>query len=134
MASSETDSRPPPSTPPDGQRASIDRIQALLKAKDDTSRFVGLALLKSVVDNTPEIRQDGQTILSLWESISPKFLDRLLRTGAHSARGAKDSSRDMLDLAVSVLHTFASILPDQAKSDSRFVSKIPRLISCLVHR
>lgn len=117
--------------PSDEQQRSIEKIQTLLKSKDDTSRFVGLALLKSVLDNSQEVRDDEQSILSLWESISPKFLDRLMRTGSgQTAQNAKD----MLDLAVSVLHIFANLLPDHAKGEPRFVGKIPPLISCLVRR
>ncbi|KAK1769142.1 e9b59b6a-f39c-4d2a-9b94-75afe2ab05bc [Phialemonium atrogriseum] len=115
--------------PSDEQQRSIEKIQTLLKSKDDTSRFVGLALLKSVLDNSQDVRDDEQSILSLWESISPKFLDRLMRTGSgQTAQNAKD----MLDLAVSVLHIFANLLPDHAKGDPRFVGKIPPLVSCLV--
>ncbi|RYP41470.1 hypothetical protein DL767_000975 [Monosporascus sp. MG133] len=84
---------------------SVEKIQQYLKAKDDTSRFVGLALLKSVLDNSPTLQSDGETITSLWNSISPKFLDRLLRTGSRAGPDQKDS-KDMLDLAVAVLHTF----------------------------
>ncbi|RYP87133.1 hypothetical protein DL769_000592 [Monosporascus sp. CRB-8-3] len=85
--------------------ASVEKVQQYLKAKDDTSRFVGLALLKSVLDNSPTLQSDGETITSLWNSISPKFLDRLLRTGSRAGPDQKDS-KDMLDLAVAVLHTF----------------------------
>ena len=123
MASSSTSA-----TPSDEQKRSIEKIQALLKTKDDTSRFVGLALLKSVLDNSHEIRDDEHSLLSLWESISPKFLDRLMRTGSDQ------NTKDMLDLAVSVLHTFANLLPVHATADPRFIGKIPRLVSCIVHR
>lgn len=118
--------------PSDEQAPSIEKIQALLKAKDDTSRFVGLALLKSVLDNSRTIRDDEQTILSLWESISPKFIDRLMRTG--SGKNAAQNAKDMLDLAVSVLHTFANLLPGHAKAGPRFVGKIPGLVSSLLRR
>lgn len=118
--------------PSDEQAPSIEKIQALLKAKDDTSRFVGLALLKSVLDNSQTIRDDEHTLLSLWESISPKFIDRLMRTG--SGKNAAQNAKDMLDLAVSVLHTFANLLPDHAKAGPRFVGKIPSLVSSLLRR
>ncbi|RYP67291.1 hypothetical protein DL771_007309 [Monosporascus sp. 5C6A] len=84
---------------------SIEKVQQYLKAKDDTSRFVGLALLKSVLDNSSSLQSDEETITSLWNSISPKFLDRLLRTGSRPGPDQKDA-KDMLDLAVAVLHTF----------------------------
>ncbi|KAK7737849.1 hypothetical protein SLS62_011429 [Diatrype stigma] len=86
------------------ESTSLEKVQQFLKAKDDTSRFVGLALLKSVLDNSPELQGDEGTITLLWNSISPKFLDRLLRTGSQAGSG-QENSKDMLDLAVAVLHT-----------------------------
>ncbi|RYP47406.1 hypothetical protein DL768_006521 [Monosporascus sp. mg162] len=96
---------------------SVEKVQQYLKAKDDTSRFVGLALLKSILDNSPTLQSDEETITSLWNSISPKFLDRLLRTGSRAGPDQKDS-KDMLDLAVAVLRTFTVLLPDEAKQDA----------------
>ncbi|KAK4180034.1 Neurochondrin-domain-containing protein [Triangularia setosa] len=110
--------------------ASLQKIQTLLSAKDDTSRFVGLALLKSVLDNTPELRSNEDGIASLWDSIPQKFLDRLIRTG--SKQQAKGTN-DMLDLAVSVLHTFTALLPERSKQDSKLVSRIPQLVACLLY-
>ncbi|KAL2136334.1 hypothetical protein VTI74DRAFT_4368 [Chaetomium olivicolor] len=122
-----------PSTAEQGR--SIQKVKALLEARDDTSRFVGLALLKSVLDNEPELRKNEEAIASLWESIPPKFLDRLIRTG--SKQKPSDSSRkdsnDMLDLAVSVLHTFASLLPENARQNSKLLDRIPQLVACLLH-
>ncbi|KAI1376716.1 DUF1941-domain-containing protein [Hypoxylon crocopeplum] len=111
---------------------SVEKIQQLLKTKDDTSRFVGLALLKSVLDNSPELQNEKEVIVSLWDSISPKFLDRLLRTGSQSGSDQKNS-KDMLDLAVAVIHTFAVLLPDDAKQDAKLLSRIPRLAKAVLH-
>ena len=111
--------------------ANITKIKALLKAKDDTQRFVGLALLKSVLDNSQQLREDEQVVSSLWASISPKFLDRLLRTGSNpSSKNAKD----MLDLVVSVLHTFAVLLPSDVRAQDRFVDRIPGLVDAILQR
>ncbi|KAK4241685.1 e9b59b6a-f39c-4d2a-9b94-75afe2ab05bc [Achaetomium macrosporum] len=125
-------------TAPEEQGLSIDKIKALLGAKDDTSRFVGLALLKSVLDNTPEVRSNEEAVVALWESIPPKFLDRLIRTGSkHKAPDPSESSRrdsnDMLDLAVSVLHTFAALLPEHAGQDSKLLDRLPQLVACLLY-
>jgi hypothetical protein len=114
------------------EAASIPKIRALLGAKDDTSRFVGLALLKSVLDNAPEVRHNGEAMVALWESIPPKFVDRLIRTGSKQAPSGR-ASNDMLDLAVSVLHTFAALLPESARQSPRFLGRIPQLVSCLLH-
>ncbi|KXJ94259.1 Neurochondrin-domain-containing protein [Microdochium bolleyi] len=111
---------------------SIAKIRDLLQSKDDTSRFVGLALLKSVLDNSPDLQQDGEVIQSLWNSISPKFLARLLKTGSHPGSDGSQA-RDMLDLAVAVLHTFAVLLPDAAKRDDKLLNKIPALVAAVLY-
>ncbi len=125
--------------PQTSEQPSVPKIQALLGAKDDTSRFVGLALLKSVLDNTPEVRDNEENIVALWESIPPKFLDRLIRTGskqtpssAPDASSPRKNSNDMLDLAVSVLHTFAALLPEKARQNPRLLDRIPQLVACLL--
>lgn len=111
---------------------SLQKIQYLLKTKDDTARFVGLAILKSALDNSPELRQDEGAIVALWVSISPRFLDRLLRAGSGDGPPQKDA-KEMLDLAISVIHTFAVLLPDNEKAGSKFYARIPRLVSCLTY-
>lgn len=111
----------------------IKKIQDLLKTKNDTSRFVGLALLKSVLDNSPQIREDEDVITTLWQSVSPKFLDRLLRSGSKQGPSNRDA-RDMIDIAVAVLHTFSVLLPDESKRDSSLVGRIPSLVSVILHR
>ncbi len=109
--------------------AQIVKIQELLKTKNDTSQFVGLALLKSVLDNTPKLRDDKVAIARLWEAIPPSFVQRLLRTGS-----TKKDARDMLDLAVAVLHTFAILLPEDRKGDAALVDRIPLLVASLLTR
>ena len=113
--------------------SSVQKIQTLLKTKDDTSRFVGLALLKSVLDNSEALRDDQDLIFTLWESIPPKFIDRLLRTGQQGQSASRKNAKDMLDLAVSVLHTFTALVPAE-KRDDKFVGRIPRLVASLVQR
>ncbi|KAH8909620.1 DUF1941-domain-containing protein [Coniochaeta sp. PMI_546] len=111
---------------------SLQKIQSLLKSKDDTARFVGLAMLKAALDNSPELRQDQEAVVALWVSISPKFLDRLLRTGSGENPSQKEG-KEMLDLAVSVIHIFAVLLPDNEKAGSKFFDRIPRLVTCLTY-
>lgn len=111
----------------------IQRIQELLKTKNDTSRFVGLALLKSVLDNSPQLREDEEAVTTLWHSVSPKFLDRLLRSGAKQGPSPKDA-RDMIDIAVGVVHIFSVLLPDDSKKNPSLVGRIPALVSVVLHR
>ena len=109
-----------------------DNIQSLLKAKDDTSRFVALALMKSVLDNG-QLLQDGDRLQLLWEAISPKFLDRLLK--AHpSSKGGRLEARAMVDLAVAVLHTFTILLPDHVRRQQKCLGRIQPLVQSLLQR
>lgn len=120
-----------PLTTPTMDDANLAKIQTLLKAKDDTQRFVGLALLKSLLDNSPQIRQDEAALQELWASISSKFLDRLLRTGS---KPSSDNSKEMLDLAVSILHTFSILLPAESLSKTRFTDRTRGLVAALLYR
>lgn len=109
------------------------RMIILLQAKDDTSRFVGLAMLKSFLDNQPELRDDPERIKTVWESLSPKFLDRLLRAG-QNPKYQTPESRDLPGLAVAVLHTFAILLPAEARVERRFIGRAGPLVNTLVQR
>ena len=109
-----------------------DKIHGLLTAKDDTSRFVGLALTKSVLDNG-QLLQDGDRLQFLWEAISPKFLDRLLKAHPSSKRG-KSEAIAMVDLAVAVLHTFIILLPDDIRRQQKFLGRIQPLVQSLLQR
>lgn len=119
-------------SPSENETVTVQKIQGLLRAKDDTSRFVGLALLKSVLDNSPQLREDETAIAALWQSVSPKFLDRLLRSGSKRPSLGEDA-RDMIDIAVAVLHTFSALLPDNVKQDSTLVGRIPALVSVVLY-
>lgn len=116
-----------------GDSASVlERIQELLKSKDDTSRFVGLALLKTALDNG-QLAQNPEPIRKLWESISPKFIDRLLRAQP-SDKVTKPEAQNMVDLAVSVLHTFTTMLPEECLRDTRVIGRTSHLVNALLKR
>lgn len=118
---------------PADNAAALEQIKGLLKAKDDTSRFVGLALLKSVLDTQAQLREDVALVSSLWESISPKFLARLLRASKNE-KTSNEEAKNMVDIAVGVLHIFAILLPEDTREDRRFVDRIGGLVNCLVER
>lgn len=118
---------------PNQQNASLGKIAELLKQKDDTSRFVGLALLKSTLDSSEQLRNDKTIVTTLWTAIPSKFLDRLLRTG--SKPGTKQSdSKEMLDLAANVLYTFAILLPEEARADDKLLGRVPLLVNAIIQR
>jgi len=113
--------------------AALEHIRGLLSAKDDTSRFVGLALLKSVLDNQPLLRKNVGQLATLWEAISPKFLDRLLRA-VQNQKITKEEARNMVDIAVAVLHTFSILLPAEVRDNTRLVGRLPTLINSTINR
>ncbi|KAI1324887.1 DUF1941-domain-containing protein [Xylariaceae sp. FL0255] len=103
----------------------VRKIHDLLATKDDTSRFVGLVLLKTTLDKHASELQHDQ-VAALWDSISPRFLDRLIRTGSSDQK----QSKEMLDVAVAVIYTFTKLLNDCAVSE-KFYQRIPNLIIAL---
>ena len=110
----------------------FEKMQDLLKAKDDTSRFVGLALLKSVLDAGQLVQRPEQLRL-FWEALSPKFLDRLLRA-QHNGKTSKAQAKDMVDIAVSVVHTFAILLPEDSRKEERLIGRVEPLVNALLQR
>ncbi|KAF7865888.1 hypothetical protein EAF04_006053 [Stromatinia cepivora] len=111
--------------------ATFEKMKDLLKAKDDTSRFVGLALLKSVLDNEQQLVKNTERLQILWESISSKFLDRLLRAQL-SGNVDKAQAKDMVDLAVAVLHTFSILLPENIRREPQLTRRTGPLVKALV--
>lgn len=55
----------------------VEQCLSFLSRKDDTSRFVGLAMLSSFLTHI----QDRQVLIRCWEALDPRFLDRLLKSG-----------------------------------------------------
>ena len=106
-----------------------------LRGKDDTSRFVGLALLKPVLEQ--ELSQQSSTeergtramIERCWGAIPVKFLDRLLKAKPEGKR-TKEEAGSMVGLAVAVLHAFLTIV-DVPEKDDRFLGRVPLLMSAL---
>jgi hypothetical protein len=132
MAKDSPEQSASPGDPAGDSPATFAKMKELLEAKDDTSRFVGLALLKSVLDNG-QIAQDPGSLRILWESLSPKFLDRLLRAQP-SDKVTKSEAQNMVDLAAAVLHTFAVLLPEDCRKESKLVGRTPPLVKALVER
>jgi len=131
-ASTQQGTQPEPSGLMDASET-FEKMQVLLKARDDTSRFVGLALLKSVLDNNGQLAHDTEKIRTLWEALSPKFFDRLLRAHGNQQINKPDA-QGMVDLAVSVLHTFSIILPETSQKEKRLIGRTPPLVKALIER
>jgi hypothetical protein len=112
--------------------STMEKMIDLLRAKDDTSRFVGLALLKSVLDNG-QLAHDSENLRLLWEAMSPKFLDRLLRA-QQSEKVDNTESKNMVDLAVAVLHTFTILLSEESRKEKRLTGRTGPLVKAVVQR
>ncbi|PUU80541.1 hypothetical protein B9Z19DRAFT_722519 [Tuber borchii] len=65
---------------PDSQ--TVEQCITYLSCKDDTSRFVGLAMLSSFLTHI----QDINVLVRCWKSLNPRFLDRLLKSGKCHSR------------------------------------------------
>ncbi|CAD6568995.1 MAG: hypothetical protein ASARMPRED_002264 [Alectoria sarmentosa] len=113
----------------------LEKALELLKAKDDTSRFVGLALLKPVLEQElskqDSAEQKGTLALTerCWRAIPVKFLDRLLKAKPEGKK-TKEEAGSMVGLAVAVIHAFMTIL-EAPEKDDRFVGRVPLLMSAL---
>ena len=117
----------------DNSSKALNQTLALLAAKDDTSRFVGLALLKSILENKIDFQKDPEIIKKCWEAIPSNFLDRLLKAGVKNEKSV-DEARSLLELAVAVLNAFVILLPDRIKHSKKLVDRIPVLLDVLAKR
>jgi hypothetical protein len=114
-------------------------------------RLVGLGLLKSFLDNSPELRDDRVALGALWKAVPGKFLDGMIRKALGSSIKSEEDydvgeedirvpqwegaqGKDMIDLAVSVLHKFITLLSDKQKRGPRFLNRMPMLMEALLKR
>lgn len=113
----------------------LEKALEVLAAKNDTSRFVGLALLKPLLEQ--ELSQQSGTeeegtravLEHCWRAIPVRFLDRLLKAKPEGKR-TKEEAGNMIGLAVAVIHAFMAVL-ETPEQDCRFVGRVPLLMSAL---
>lgn len=108
----------------------LNKILKNLKG-DDADKYVGLALLRSILDDQPELRDDPQVIAQCWAAVPLEFLDRLLSAAEYKGTGVDDiADRDFtIGLAVAVIHAFANLLPELDRDDMKLAGRMGRLIS-----
>lgn len=111
----------------------LEQPLTLLRSGDDTHKFVGLALLRSILDNKPSLRDDPTIITKCWAAVSPRFLDALLRATEIEGR-SKLEARSMVELAVAVLHVFIVLLPPESRESRKMVGRTPGLVAALLER
>lgn len=112
---------------------SLDKALLLLQAPDDTSRFVGLALLKSILDNHKSLREDGLTVHKCWTAIPVKFLDRLLKARPNAKR-SEEEAQSMVALAAAIIHAFVTLLPSPMLKDANLMGRVDGLLAALSFR
>ncbi|KAI4171933.1 MAG: hypothetical protein LQ346_008679 [Caloplaca aetnensis] len=101
-----------------------------LKDGDDTSKFIGLSQLRSILVENPELRFNQDLIFNCWVAIPPRFLFRLLR--ATDYRGERTLDRDYIfGLAVAIIHAVPSLLSGSSGDGKEFHDQIPRLLAAL---
>jgi len=117
----------------DDPQAALDQTLGLLRAHDDTSKFVGLSLLRSLLDSNARFRTNTDVILRCWNAISNKFLVRLLTSHSTKKKGVEEV-KSMVQLALAVVHLFANLLPPSETAQEKMtefcaplVHAIPRL-------
>lgn len=108
----------------------LDQVLALLKSRNDTNRFVALALLKSILDNKVDFQKDSEIIMRCWAAIPASFLEGLLRAPLVKGR-SKEESQHMVELAIAVLHAFIVLLPDHIKNDAKCLGRLGGIATAL---
>ncbi|KAF8423638.1 Neurochondrin-domain-containing protein [Tirmania nivea] len=129
------ESQPPSTSPPPTEEGPITQCLTHLQTPSDTSRFVGLAMLSSILKHA-NIANDRTILRKVWEVMPYRFLDRLLKSRTYhpssrqSSKTPADQAKDMVELAVNVIHAFALLLP-AAADNLALVDRAPRLIAAL---
>ena len=96
---------------PDPKKA-LEQVLTLLKTRDDTQRFVGLALLRAMLNNNINLQKDADILARCWNAIPSIFLDRLFRARSNAAE-ENGEAKSMFELAVAVVHAFVVLLPQE---------------------
>ena len=117
----------------DNSVKSLNSVLALFKAGDDTSNFVAISLLRSLLDEREELREDKAIITKCWNSIPSKFLGRLLKAKPTEKR-TKDEAQSMVSLAVAIVHAFGNLLPREVIEDPKFSSHADQLVAVVPSR
>jgi cytochrome P450 len=80
----------------DTTSSAVDQCLKLLRAKDDTSRFVGLTMLLPLLKHSDE----RALMREAAEALDPRFLDRLLKASESGSPSCTYSSYYMADLMI----------------------------------
>ncbi|KAF2804014.1 DUF1941-domain-containing protein [Mytilinidion resinicola] len=120
----------PPADGPVNPTAALDQVISRLQAKDDTRRFVGLSLLRTLLDKHESLRDDPAVISRCWNAIPTNFLKRLLKARTTEQR-SQDIAKNMVTLAVSVIQAFTTLLDAPELEDERMIVLCGSLVAAL---
>ncbi|KAI5849043.1 Neurochondrin-domain-containing protein [Tricharina praecox] len=104
----------------------ISQCVSLLSKNDDTSRFVGLAMVLSISNHVVDPTSVFQRCAA---ALKPTFLDRLLKAGTTKQKSPEEATQ-MVELAVNIINAFATSLPD-AGNNPFLVDRTPALIAVI---
>ena len=113
----------------------LNKALDLIRTNDDTSRFVGLALLKPVLEQdllSQDSSKDADKtalVQVCWEALPLKFLDRLLKA-RHTEKRTQEEADNMVSLSIAVLRAFENLLPF-GSHDQEFAARVPLLLSAI---
>lgn len=108
----------------------LEKTLKWLQENNDTSRLAGLTLLKPLLENNAQLREQ-KVIEKCWKAIPIKFLIRLLRSTA-TEKTTQEEASNYIGIAVGVLHSFVCILSTSgACHDPRLIAIIQPLLALL---
>ena len=103
----------------------LDKILQLLQSRDDTTKFMGLALLRGalkMIDNEDKQASFAAIAPGCWDAIPSTFLDRLFNQFTKMTEGNTDA-KAMFELAVGITHAFVCML--SVSKRRRFITLLP---------
>ncbi|OCL10755.1 DUF1941-domain-containing protein [Glonium stellatum] len=111
-------------------QAALTQTLSLLRSKNDTSRFVGLSLLRTLLDTHASLRDDPDIIMRCWSAISPRFLRKLLQARPTEKRSEAEAN-SMITLAVAVIHAFTVLLGKEALEERQVMALCEGLVESI---
>ncbi|KAL8998648.1 MAG: hypothetical protein Q9169_002308 [Polycauliona sp. 2 TL-2023] len=104
---------------------------AHLKSEDHQTKLIGMGQLNAIINTDTNLatrfRNDETAILKAWDTISGRFLDRLLSIVEY--KGEQVIDRDWVaNQAVSMIHTFLKLVPESLRNDKKFTKRIDKLL------
>ncbi|BFZ62889.1 hypothetical protein YB2330_003999 [Saitoella coloradoensis] len=101
----------------------LQQCLTLLKASDDTSKFVALTIIPAILSRDPSLAP------VCWAALTHSFIDRLLRTKSRTTADEQNAVNDLHELAVMILHSFATY--QGLAEDGHMLAHLPTILKTL---